>query len=300
MMIVNTRSELIRETPVELLPLRIRKYFFGIDSSQLTEIRLRCRAPLCVTTRTGKKFVTHTGTLADAKEKGVIISKRDIDEAVDVLTASSLYTYKDEIKNGYITAPGGHRVGVCGTVTPDGEFMRDISCLNYRFAREIYGAADRAVEAVFNDGNIKSTLIVSRPGCGKTTFLRDLIRQISNKGVNISVVDERGELGAVRDGVPGFDLGSCSDILDMCRKAHGMNMALRSMSPAVIAVDEFNPFEDAELLERATSSGVAVFASVHSGDWKKDIPKGLLRCFSCVIVLTDMPYPGTVKELVHV
>ncbi len=300
MMIVNTRSELIRETPVEMLPLRIRKYFFGIDCSELTEIRLRCRAPLCVTTRTGRKYVTHNGGLTGAKEKGVIISKRDIDEAVDVLTASSLYTYKEEIKNGYITAPGGHRVGVCGTVTPDGEFMRDISCLNYRFAREVYGAADKAVEAVFNKGNIKSTLIVSKPGCGKTTFLRDLIRQISNKGVNISVVDERGELGAVRDGVPGFDLGSCSDILDMCKKSDGMNMVLRTMSPSVIAVDEFNPFEDAEVLGRAAAAGVSIFASVHSGDWKKDISPGLLKCFSCVVVLTDKPYPGTIKELVHV
>lgn len=299
-MIVNTRSELLRETPVEMLPLRIRKYFFGIDPDDLTEIRLRCRSPLCVRTRTGIKFITHSGGLTDSGEKGVIISKRDIDEAVDVLTASSLYTYKDEIKNGYITAPGGHRVGICGTVTPDGEFIRDISCLNYRFAREIYGAADRVVETVFNKGNIKSTLIVSKPGCGKTTFLRDLIRQISNKGVSISVIDERGELGAVRDGVPGFDLGSCSDIMDMCGKAEGMNMVLRTMSPQVIAVDEFSPLAEGRVLERAAAAGVSIFASLHSGDWKKDIPAEILKCFSSVVVLTDKPYPGTVREIVHV
>lgn len=300
MMIVNTRSELVRETPVEMLPLRIRKYFFGIDCSDLTEIRLRCRSPLCVKTKTGIKFITHSGGLTNERSKGIIITKRDIDEAVDVLTASSLYTYKEEIKNGYITAPGGHRVGICGTVTPEGEFIRDISCLNYRFAREIYGAADRVVEAVFNNGNIKSTLIISRPGCGKTTFLRDLIRQISNKGVNISVIDERGELGAVRDGVPGFDLGSCSDILDMCNKSDGMNMVLRSMSPSVIAVDEFSPQAEGKILERAARAGVSVFATVHGSDWKKDIPPHILKCFSCVVVLTDKPYAGTVREIVHV
>ena len=300
MMIVNTRSEFVRETPVEMLPLRIRKYFFGVDSSELTEIRLRCRAPLCVRTRTGIKFVTGSGRLTDDSNKGVIISKRDIDEAVDVLTASSLYTYKEEIKNGYITAPGGHRVGICGTVTPDGDFIRDISCLNYRFAREIFGAADRVEETVYNNGNIKNTLIVSKPGCGKTTFLRDLIRQISNRGINISVIDERGELAAVRDGVPGFDLGPCTDILDMCNKSEGMNMVLRTMSPAVIAVDEFSPATEGHILERAAGAGVGIFATVHSGDWKKDVPPGVLKCFSSVVVLTDRPYPGTVRELIHV
>lgn len=299
-MIVSVQSAILRDTPVDLLPMRIKKYFFGIDCDKLYEIRLRCAKPLSVVGAAGKRYITPTGKLSGSGEKGIIISKKDIEEAVDILTSYSLYSFKDEIKNGFITAPGGHRVGVCGTMTPDGEFLADISCLNYRFAREIFGAADKAADAVYNNGQVKSTLIVSTPGCGKTTFLRDLIRQISNRGVNISVVDERGELASVREGVPGFDLGFSTDVLDMCNKKDGMKIMLRTMTPAVIAVDEFDVINDAEFISHSKASGVSIFATAHTGNWRSEIPKSVLSAFKCVVVLSSRKGPGTVEEIVHV
>ena len=299
-MIVSVQSAVLRDTPVDLLPLRIKKYFFGIDCDKLFEIRMRAGKPLCVAGVDGKQFITHTGRLSSAGEKGVIVSKKDIEEAVEILTSYSLYSYKDQIKNGFITAPGGHRVGICGTMTPDSEFITDVSCLNYRFAREIFSAADKAVDAVYNNGQVKSTLIVSAPGCGKTTFLRDLIRQISNKGVNISVVDERGELAAVRGGIPGFDLGFSTDVLDMCDKRIGMKIMLRTMTPSVIAVDEFDVVSDADIISALNASGVSVFATVHTRDWNKDMPASVLSAFKCVVVLSNRKGPGTIEEIIHV
>ena len=300
MMIVNVQSAALRDTPVDLLPLRIRKYFYCITPEKIYEIRLRCSKPLCVMCSEGKRYVTSTGKLSSNSEKGIIVGRKDIEDAIDILTESSLYSFKDEIKNGFITAPGGHRVGICGTVTSEGDYITDISCMNYRFAREVYGAADKAIDAVYNDGQVKSTLIVSRPGCGKTTFLRDLVRQISNKGVNISVVDERGELSAMSAGIPGFDLGPCTDILNMCNKKTGMKLMIRTMSPAVVAVDEFDVKSDADVISYANSSGVSVFATIHSGDWRREIPKHILSSFKCIIILSQKNGPGTVEEIVHV
>ncbi len=300
MMIVSAQSATLRDTPVDFLPLRLKRYFFGIDTDDIYEIRLRISRPVCVVGKLGKSYITSVGKLSKKADKGIVISRKDIEDAVEILTSSSIYSYADEIKNGYITAYGGHRVGVCGTMTADGEFMTDISCLNYRFAREVMGVADEVIDGILNNGQVKSTLIVSRPGCGKTTFLRDLVRQISDRGINISVIDERGEICAVCEGIPGFEVGSCTDIIDRCSKRYGMTLMLRTMSPRVIAVDEFDFAADADVISSASRSGVSVFATAHCGDWRREIPKDILSQFKCIIVLSDKKGPGTVEEVVYV
>ncbi|MBP3359485.1 MAG: Flp pilus assembly complex ATPase component TadA [Clostridia bacterium] len=300
MMIVSADVQQMRSTPVELLPLKIRRYFYALDTDDFREIRLRAGGAVCVCSGSGKRYISKYGKLTESVKGAVTVSPNDIEEAVDILTLSSLYSAQDEIKNGFITARGGHRVGLCGRMTSGGDFVTDITGLNYRFAREVIGAADMAAEAVFNNGNIKSTLIVSSPGCGKTTFLRDLIRQISDKGVNVSVVDERGEIGAVHNGMPAFDLGANTDIFDMCGKTEGMKLMIRSMSPQVVAVDEIGDEEDISAIRAAARSGVSVFATIHASDWRKDIGKELTACFKCVISLSDRHGPGTVEELVYV
>lgn len=300
MMIISADEQEDKYSPIEYLPIRIRRYFYGVDNSDFREIRLRCGRAVSIMTGKGIKYISRTGRLSSSPKNSVTATMEDMEDAVDILTLSSVYSAQEDMKRGFITARGGHRVGICGTMTPDKGYITDVSGLNYRFAREIMGAADNALSAVYNGGNIKNTLIVSPPGCGKTTFLRDLIRQISNLNVNVSVCDERGELAAVSSGVPVFDLGANTDVFDMCEKSTGMKTMIRTMSPRVIAADEIGTEQDIDAIRFAARSGVAVFATIHGGDWKCDVPKEILSCFTCVIQLTDKPSPGTVKEIVHV
>lgn len=300
MMIVSTDDRFLKPAPTDMLPLRIRRFFYGLDTDGISEIRLRAGGVVCVNTVFGKRFLTRGGKLSEKCDNAVTVTVRDIEEATEILTSSSLYSYRDDIKNGFITARGGHRVGICGKMTEDCSFVTGITGLNYRFAREIKGCADCVSDKVYNGGNIKNTLIVSSPGCGKTTFLRDLIRQISDKGANVSVVDERGEIAAMHSGIPGFDIGINTDVFDMCPKEVGMKLMIRSMSPEVIAVDELGGREDAEALQLAAKSGVSVFATMHCRSWKEDIPASLLENFKCIIQLSDKPRPGIVREAVYV
>lgn len=283
------------DTATSVLPLKIRRYFYGIDTKDISEVRLRCGRVVKVVTGGEIKTLLKSGKFSQSNKNAVITTRADIEDAVEILTASSLYSYQDEIKNGYITAPNGCRVGLCGTMTADGNFVDNITSLNYRFAREIIGAADKAFSAVYNGGDIKNTLIISKPGCGKTTFLRDLVRQISNKGVNISVVDERGELSGAYDC---FDLGENTDVFRMCRKADGLKMMIRSMAPMVAAVDEIGGADDVEAIEYASKCGVSVIATIHGDDPKKDVDSKILSCFRCIVRLSDKC--GQIREIVNV
>ena len=296
MVIVNTKPNNISSTPVHYLPINIKRFFYNVNLDNISEIRLRCGGPICVVNGQDKYFLTRGGALSKGNNNLVTVSRRDIDDAIEILTSSSLYAYKDDVKNGFITAEGGHRVGVCGTACKDTGFINDVSGLNYRFAREVLGCGDKVIDGIYNFGNIKNTLITSKPGGGKTTFLRDIIRQISNRGVNVSVIDERGEISGTKDGVANFDLGMCTDVFNMCSKKTGFKLMLRSMSPEVIAVDEFDVNEDGPLIRQASASGVSIFATIHCGDWKNDIPKDILRCFKCLVVLENKK----IKEVLYV
>ena len=299
MFICTQDYELRRSGVTELLPLRIRRYFYGIDTDSITEVRLRRGKPVCVCTADSKQYMSKSGKISTSLKNPLITTSRDIEEAVEFLTSSSVYSCQDQIKNGYISAAGGNRIGICGTMTPDGGYVSDICGLNFRFAHEIIGAADKAFDAVYNGGAPKSTLIVSLPGCGKTTFLRDLIRSLSNSGISVSVVDERGELAACGGGEDGFDLGINTDVFSMCPKIKGMEMMIRSMSPQMIAVDEIGSSDTAAIYD-AAKCGVGVLATAHAGDWRCDIPKELLACFKCVVSLSDRHGAGTFEELVYV
>lgn len=288
-----------RSSPAELLPVRIRRLFYLTGITDFNEIRLRCGQPVTVSTSGGNIYILRSGGISKDKNRGITVTRKDIDEAFDILTDCSVYTYKDEIKNGFVTAPGGHRVGLCGCMTANGEFIREISGLNYRFAKEVYGCSDSVIENVYNNGDVRSTLIVSRPGCGKTTFLRDLIRQISDKGCNVSVVDERCEIAAVNNGVPGFDIGVNTDVLSMSSKITGMKLMLRSMSPRVIAVDEFNVSDEGQVIAEMAESGVSLFATMHSCDYQKDLGNDVLDKFRCVVVLSDKNGPGTIERCIY-
>ncbi len=236
----------------------------------------------------------------------VIATKSFLDELMDRLTKSSLYTYFDDIANGFLTLEGGHRVGVCGTgVYQNGKLtdVRDISSLNFRIAREKKGCADRVFELLQQEEALPGVLIISPPGCGKTTLLRDLIRQVSDKMPKwkIAVVDQRNELSGTSFGAAQNDLGKRTDILNGYTKPDGIKRAVTSLSPTLIAVDEIGSVEDEESLLFATYSGVRVFATIH-GDKKGTFQKNIARLirenvFGYYVYLSNENHPDRISHI---
>ena len=214
---------------------------------------------------------------------------RKLRETLEFAGAYSLYAYEDEIRQGYLTLPGGHRIGVTGkAVTENGQVktLRYITSLNIRVAHEVKGCADAVLPWLYSSEGLCHTLLISPPRCGKTTLLRESIRQISNgrtgfRGMRVGVVDERSEIGGSHLGVPGLDVGVRTDILDGCPKAEGMMMLVRSMSPELIAVDEIGGNADMEAMENAISCGCRILATVHGSSLEeirqKPLVSGLLQ-----------------------
>lgn len=207
------------------------------------------------------------------------VSREDLETVLERASRSSLHTVLDNLRQGFLTAPGGYRVGVCGTVArKDGETrgFRQLSSLCIRIPRQERCVPPELAARLAD----KSALILSPPGGGKTTFLRDLVRLTSNAGKRVCLVDERGELAALEAGIPRFDVGRNTDVLEGCPKADGVEMLLRSMSPQVIAMDELGAAEG-EAVRRAADSGVAVWASLHCASpeelARKPLPRQVFR-----------------------
>lgn len=195
-----------------------------------------------------------------------VIDREIINKIFEGICGNSVYAYVDEISNGFITVLGGHRVGITGRpLYKDGKVynIKDISSLNFRVAREVIGAADELINQVKINGVFVNTLIISEPGVGKTTLLRDLIRQISDLGNEVSVIDERSEIAACFRGVPQNDVGRRTDVMDGVSKVDGIRMMVRAMRPDFIATDEIGTDEDADAIMYAINSGVGVIATSH-------------------------------------
>ena len=276
-----------------------------LDYDKLYEIRLRVGRPLFLTYDGGECFLRQKDT------EPYLVTREDLKETLEYVSGYSLYAYEDEIRQGFLSVQGGHRVGVTGKVILDGNRIRGmkyISCINVRLAHEIQGCAEEVLPYIQTREQIMHTLIVSPPRCGKTTLLRDIIRQMSNgwgniSGVTVGVVDERSELAGCYQGIPQNDLGMRTDILDGCPKAKGMHMLVRSMSPSVIAIDELGSQEDYQALEEAIHSGCRLIATVH-GSSLEDIENQPLfqklkeeKVFQRYIVLGRNMLPGEVKAI---
>lgn len=216
----------------------------------------------------------------------------------------SYYAYEEELAKGYITIEGGHRVGICGRAVLDRgrvHLIKDISSVNIRCSREIIGIA----EPLRSDITDRNVLVISPPGCGKTTLLRDITRLLSTSGRQVSVCDERSEIAGTYLGQSAYDLGPRTDILDGCPKAEGMMMLIRSMGPDVIVTDEIGRTEDAAAIEAAVCAGINIVASIHGSSYEEaaasrigDMIKN--GVFSRLIFLRNNPRTGTVKEVMKI
>ena len=237
-----------------------------------------------------------------------IVTKEELRETIDYISHYSLYAYENELRQGFVTVEGGHRVGVAGKVIMEKERVKNIqyiSSLNIRVSHEVLGCADRLIPYIVANKQVCHTLIISPPCCGKTTLIRDLIRQISDgneyvKGCSVGVVDERSELGGCYLGIAQNHLGTRTDVLDCCPKAEGMIMLIRSMSPQVIAVDEIGTVEDIHAIEYAMQCGCRMIASVHGLNMDEASNKPVLgdlirrRMFQRYVVLGNEKGPGEI------
>ena len=243
------------ETVFEYLPATIRDKIkltsnqLDTTSFSIEEIRLRSNKPLMLKIGQETEVIDY------------IVKQQEILQAFEKICENSVYSYRRQICDGYITIRGGNRVGIVGcAVVDNGQVINInyISSLNFRIAREKIGCSNSIIEYITNqsDNSIHNTLIVSPPGCGKTTLLRDIIRNISNgiakigfKGKTVGVVDERGEIAAMYKGIPQNDIGIRTDVVDNMPKPEAMRMLVRSMCPDVIACDEIGSFEDINAID---------------------------------------------------
>lgn len=273
-------DESLFDRACELLPEQLRQKLHVVPEEtrcSAEEIRLRIGQPLCIGCKNKEIPV-----------KGLTVTAKDLEEVLDIATHFSRYTAAETMRQGYFTAQGGFRLGICGSAVPeDGEvrYISPVSSLAIRIPRQRFDIADPLLPKLFVDGRFCSTLILSPPGGGKTTLLRDLVRRISQGSehsppLRVSLVDERGELAALWRGTPQFDVGAHTDILEGCGKAQGVPLLLRSMNPQVIALDEIAAAEDVEAVKMAVGCGVTMISTCHAFDRceleKRSIGKSLL------------------------
>lgn len=239
------------------------------------------------------------------------VTERSIRETLDYVSNYSLYAYENELKQGFITIEGGHRVGMAGQVLIENGRVKNlkyISSLNIRVSHEIVGCADKLFPYITHNKQMYHTLIISPPRCGKTTLLRDMIRQISDgneyvKGCTVGVVDERSELAGCYQGIAQNHMGMRTDVLDGCPKAEGMLMLIRSMSPQVIAVDEIGAPEEVQAIKYAMHCGCKMIATVHGESLEEIQRKPLLeqmireQCFERYVLLRNREHVGEIASI---
>lgn len=297
-------EEIINVFPNALRPLCRAGFQQGLEPE---ELRLRIGRPVMVLAG-GKEYFWdfRGGQMIRTQEQAYVWREADMKETLSRMSQYSMYALEEELRHGFFTIRGGHRIGVAGRVScQNGNIrsFRSISSLNIRVARQKKGCAAKVVPWLSQEGNVQNTLILSPPGVGKTTMLRDCIRLLSEgtkeiPAKKVGVVDERSELAACYFGIPQNDLGGRADVLDACPKAEGIRLLLRSMSPQVIAVDELGGREDFQAVEEALHCGCQFLGTLHAqnpGELREKmyLAKWLEQGFFSRFVFLSMELDGT-------
>ena len=268
----------------------IKKYISNVQD--IEEIRLRTNKPIILKNSSGNNLLIH------------IVSKEELLETFQKVCEQSIYSYQKQICEGFITIKGGHRVGITGSCVIENEKIINInyiSSLNIRIAREKKDVSNNILNYILNENDVNNTLIISKPGCGKTTILRDLVRKISTKKT-CGIVDERGEIAAMYKGEPQNDIGILSDVMDNCTKSDGMKMLIRSMSPEVIVCDEIGSKQDIEAINYAMCSGVKGIFTAHGNSLEEiklneQIKELLEKYIVQIIIILDDKKRGEIKNI---
>ncbi|GEL77360.1 stage III sporulation protein AA [Tenuibacillus multivorans] len=289
---------------LEVLPNHIEHDILTITSSleDLEEIRLRINKSV--------ELVFHSHSYFLDKH---FFTEQDAKEFLGKISQHSVYRMEEELRNGYITIHGGHRIGISGKVTlTNGQVkaITHISSFNIRVAKEHKGTAKAIIPYVYNKQSEKmfNTMMIGAPKSGKTTLLRDLIRSISDglygiKSARVSLIDERSEIAAPFEGVPQHDVGRRTDVMADCPKAEGMMMMIRSMSPEVLVVDEIGDEKDVKSLKEAVHAGVQVICSIHGYSLEEIRKRPSLaplfqdHVFQRYILLDHLQSPGKIERV---
>lgn len=262
-------------------------------AQEITEIHFRIHQPVLCLSASREYAVSRQGSFCPVREienhdELFCISESQIETILDYAMQYSMYAYQGQLKNGYLILPGGNRLGVMGEAVYSfqaGCQFRNITFLTLRVSHEVKGCGQRIMAAFQKQSGWKNTLLVSPPGCGKTTLLRDMVRLLSDQGYRISLIDERGEVAACYQGIPQLDVGCRTSVLTGCIKAYGMEMAIRSMAPQIIAADEIGSQEEYCMLEYAMHSGCGLLCTMHGKDMEDVKQKGI-RFFERVVFLS--------------
>ncbi len=270
------------------------------EDKNIEEIRLRAERKIAIKTSNNNIVLDY------------IVPMEELLEIFQKVCEHSIYSYQRQICEGFITIKGGHRVGITGNcVIEDGKIVNInyISSLNFRIAREKKESSNQILNFIIGNGQVANTLIVSKPGCGKTTLLRDIIRKISS-GIseynliakNCGIVDERGEIASMFKGVPQNDIGILSDVIANTSKAQGMRMLIRSMAPEIIACDEIGNKDDVEAISYAICSGVKGIFTAHGDSIEElnlnsQIREILEKYIIEIIIFLDDKIRGNVRNV---
>ncbi|MBR2970566.1 MAG: Flp pilus assembly complex ATPase component TadA [Clostridia bacterium] len=266
------------ESIKKILPSRISKALDGLDASKVYELRLRLQR---VSVNYGGRFFG----LSDVGlgSGGFTVTASEIEEVMLKASGHSIYAVNEQIKSGFLCLSGGIRIGVCGEVVL-GKTIKNFTSLNIRFPHEVVGCAGGIIGLIARERGCYNTLIVSAPGIGKTTLLRDLARQLSNRGSNVLIADERYEIAAYNDG-KSLDVGKNTDVISGTSKDFAFSQGIRYMRPDIIAVDEITSNDDVKAVCRACSSGVSVIATIHASGFEYKNRFLELNCFQRIVVL---------------
>lgn len=284
--------------------------FIENERTPVEEIRLRLHRPLMVEAD-GRWMVKQDGGRTIHPMRAWMVSEDEIRKTMELLTESSIYMVEEEMRQGYITLPGGHRVGLVGEcVVRHGRLLRirNVTGINIRIAREIRGIARLVLPHLWHNGRYMRTLVVSPPKAGKTTLLRDLVRGISDGdhcgyGAKVGLVDERNEVAGCYRGVPQLQIGVQTDVLASCPKIEGIYLMLRTMGPEVVAVDELGHAGEADAIRDLLYAGVSVLATAHADSIEelrqRSMLSRLLRHggFQRILLLSRRLGAGTVESI---
>ena len=250
------------EQAAAVLPPELRQQALALPAQErerAEELRLRCGWPMAAVFPEGEVSLG-----------GRKIVPQDLELLLEIASRASVHAVLAQLREGYLTIEGGHRLGLCGTaVLENGQMrnLRSLSSVSIRIARQRPGAALPLLSGLMEGGRLGSTLIAAPPGMGKTTLLRDLVRCISDGDgtppLRVGLADERGEVAALYGGVPQLRVGRRTDVIEGCPKAQGAMLLLRAMNPQVLAMDEITAPEDVAALLTAAGCGAVLLATAH-------------------------------------
>lgn len=286
---------------IEYFPDKLRNILFEKIREKedcLEEIRIRNQKPIILKFNNDEEVIKY------------IVSSEEMVTILQLICENSIYSYQKQISSGFITLQGGHRVGIVGSCVIENNKIININYINsfnFRIARQVIGCSNNILKHILDENSVYNTLIISPPGYGKTTLIRDIVRQVSNgnenfKGITVGIVDERSEIASLYKGVPQNDVGIRTDVIENISKSIGIKILVRSMAPKVIIADEIGTSDDIDAINYALCSGCKGIFSAHGSSindiYRNPILKKLLDSWVFErLIFLDKKKQGKAKEI---